>query len=250
MKTKQVISEIGKLPMLPEMREEITKLVSSGEVAENLNGMSDIERSVTFNFMRLSCYEGYIEKLGYLPSELIARAAAACSVSIRTISQLDENSRRDPFSLFYAIRGIGEGIASADKLDKIKHNKSDIRTYSTHDYLQGLSSEASAGDCFLFNVMIFAADRTPFKDISVPDVVKYYFNTFSRYAEAENKKANSVSILSMALNSAVEDIFKKSDPQIPKMSEVIRLASGGSREKTAGGRILRGLKKMILGGGN
>lgn len=214
MNTEQYISELNKVPMLPEYKKVFNEPETYEMFVKNLNKMSDNERIIHFIFTRLSCYEDIINELGYLPSEYINSAVNACATSLRHTSQMDEYGLHSPFLFLLSIRAIGEGIASANELDKIKHDAIGIKAYSTHSFIEGLSDKATAGDCFLFNVMVCATKTT------VSNVVRHYFDRFNSCANDMGPDFDADNNVSFALNKAVDDIFGKDNPLMPRVSGV------------------------------
>ena len=213
MKIKQFEAEIKKLPIPPNLKKEFTNPKQFNEMIEGIKGLSDVNRNITFNFMRLFFYREFIRELGYLPSALIIDAVGACSVSIRTMKQLDQFSHQNDYKLLSDIRGIGEGIVLASQLEKSNRNEIHIRTYSEHEVVKSLDTKASAGDCFLFNVMIYATGRPPFKDIPISPVVEHYFDRLKGIDDAPENH------LPLALDLAVKDVFGEPNPLFPRVSE-------------------------------
>ena len=237
MNTTQYVTELKKIPKPPKLKEEYREPGFWNEITESLNGMSRTERNNTFNYLRLSCYEEFINEIGYLPSELIMNAVGACAVSLRTISQWDKYDPKKSCVL-PAIRKIGEGIASADDLDNVKHNKIGIKAYSTHGFVEGLSNDTTAGDCFLFNVMVYATERAPFRGIPVSSVVEYYFNVGVSLSDSREGDSNfNISNLSLSLDMAVEDIFGEENPIRPRVSATFKRESGDLTTTTPSGSL-------------
>jgi len=212
LRADQYIEELRKLPMAPKMRAEFQEGFPNAnawsELATTLNEKSATERYNNFTFIHLLCYQSFIDELGYLPSELIMGVVNACAGGIRNISQLDEYGRECPYNLISNICKIGEGIAAAATLDKVMHYELSVRTYSKHGFVQGLSSEATAGDCFLFNAMFQATGRPPFKDAEISTALKYYFQIVNQMYKDDGNDSN-VTAISMALSMTVTNIFGK-----------------------------------------
>ncbi len=212
MNVDKFITEIKKIPMPPKLAKEFQNPTAFDEMIEHLKTLSSTQINVTFNFMRLSFYREFISELGYLPSKLILDAVGASSVSIRTMKELDDSSHQNIYSLLSDIRQLGEGIALASKLESSNRDDIQIKVYTEHPFVSSLDSNATAGDCFLFNVMFYATSKVPFKDIPISPVVTHYFERFKTMEEAEDN-------LSIALDTTVTDIFGKQNPLLARVSE-------------------------------
>ncbi len=224
MDTSQIITELKKLPMSPKTKEELSKPGAWNEIEEGMRNMPVNKRVNAFNFTRLSFYLAFIDELGYLPSEFIMGALGSAAVSLRSIGQLDDGMDiHSQDSLLHLIRKIGEGIASAEELDKVKHNETHIYAYSHHEFIEGLSSEATAGDCFLFNVMFYSTGRSPFKDIPISSVVEQIYSRFNSVQDASDTSiefGDIPSILSISLDAAAKEIFSKNNSSVHASSGV------------------------------
>ena len=65
MNTAQYVTELRKIPKPPKLKEEYQEPGLWNEITESLNGMSRTERNNTFNSLRLSFYEGFINEIGF-----------------------------------------------------------------------------------------------------------------------------------------------------------------------------------------
>jgi len=217
MKTEQFVTELKRIPKSPKMAVEFQDKKVLSDVINHVKTLSNTERNVAFNFMRLTFFREFISELGYLPSKLIINAVDACSASIRTMKEIDESSSYNVDLLFYHIRKIGEGIALALHLETTNKNEIEIKAYSEHPFVTSLAPQATPGDCFLFNVMFYATGKAPFKDIPISPVVTHYFNKFKSVKSDDETLEN---YLSFSLNRTVEDIFGKPNPLFPRVSQI------------------------------
>jgi hypothetical protein len=212
MKVDEFISEIKKIPMPPKLAKELQNPTELDKMTEHLKTLSGDQVNVKFNAMRLSFYCEFITELGYFPSELILDAVGASAVSIRTMKDIDDSSQQNVHTLLHKIRQLGEGIALASKLEVSNRDDMQIKVYTQHAFVSSLDPNATAGDCFLFNVMFYATGKAPFKDIPISPVVTHYFERFKAMGVTEDN-------LSIALDTTVKDVFGKPNPLLPRVSE-------------------------------
>lgn len=212
MKVDEFISEIKKIPMPPKLAKELQSPAELDEMIEHLKTLSGAQVNVTFNAMRLFFYCEFISELGYFPSKLILDAVGASAESIRTMKDIDDSSQKNIYTLLHDIRRLGEGIALASKLEGSNRDDIQIKAYTVHPFVSSLDTNATAGDCFLFNVMFYATGKAPFKDIPISPVVTHYFERFKTTGVSGDN-------LSIALDTTVTDIFGKPNPLLPRVSE-------------------------------
>ena len=212
MSVDEFISEIKKIPMPPKLAKEILNPTELDEMIEHVKTLSGAQVNVTFNAMRLSFYCEFINELGYFPSKLILDAVGASAVSIRTMKEIDDSNQQHIYTLLHNIRQLGEGIALASKLETSNRDDMQIKAYTEHSFVSSLAPNATAGDCFLFNVMFYATGKAPFKDIPISPVVTHYFERFKTTGVSEDN-------LSIALDTTVTDVFGKPNPLLPRVSE-------------------------------
>lgn len=212
MKVDTFISEIKKIPMPPKLAKDIQNSTDLDDLREHLKTLSGTQVNVAFNAMRLSFYCEFISELGYFPSELILDAVGISAVSIRTMKDIDNSSQQNIDNLLYDIRQLGEGIALASKFETSNRHHINIKAYAEHSFVSSLDQNATAGDCFLFNVMFYATGKAPFKDIPISPVVRHYYERFNTLGVLENN-------ISIALDSTVTDVFGNQNPLFPRVSE-------------------------------
>ncbi len=180
--------------------------------------LSEQDRYIKFLNLRLSIYKGIIDDIGYFPVPLLMDAVVASAATIRSLSLINDlNGSSD--RIFHHIRELGNGLSRAPCVE-LEKNRVVVAAYIDHPAIKALTSEATAGDYFLFNSILYATGQAPFKGINVSPVVEHYFARFSANNSTNDLTSflTSTQILKLALEQSAEDIFGNDNPLFTRFS--------------------------------
>lgn len=227
MTPSQFSTEISKIFAQAHQYHSATQKEEFENSAEIINGFghainqwTENERYLKFINLRLSIYEGIFNDLGYFPTPLLMDAVTASAAAMRSLSLIN-NSDGSKELIFHKIRQLGEGISRAASV-KTNQNQSAIGAYITHPTITNLLPNATAGDCFFFNVMFYATGQAPFKGISISPVVEHYFSRFS-----SSDIGNPATNIQLALERSAEDIFGNDNPLFSRVSHPPKKSPAG-----------------------